>query len=57
VGARTTVTPIMLAVYTVTALPASVAQVIVFRKFGLLAPVALRLGEWAIWHIPYGNLL
>jgi hypothetical protein len=51
------VTPLMLATYMVTALPLNILAVVFFRKYGLLAPLALRGGEYLIWHILYGNFL
>lgn len=26
-----------------------------FRRYGLLAPVMVRLGNYLIWHVLYGN--
>jgi hypothetical protein len=51
------ITPLMLAAYLVTALPSNILAVVVFRRSGLLAPLALRWGEYLIWHILYGNFL
>lgn len=51
------ITPIMLGAYMLTALPANAAEVVTFRKYGLLAPIALRLGQYAVWHVLYGNFL
>jgi hypothetical protein len=51
------VTPVMFGAYLLTALPANIAEVVLFRKAGLLAPIALRLGQYLVWHILYGNLL
>jgi hypothetical protein len=28
-----------------------------FRRYGLLAPVAVRLGNYMVWHVAYGNFL
>ena len=28
-----------------------------FRHYGLLAPVLVRLGNYAVWHVLYGNFL
>ena len=47
----------MLAAYMATALPSNVLAVVLFRRYGLLAPLALRWGEYLIWHILYGNFL
>ncbi len=56
-GGGGVLTPLMLASYLVTALPSNVLAVILFRRYGLLAPLALRWGEYLIWHILYGNFL
>lgn len=50
-------TPLMLGAYMVTALPENILAVVFFRRYGLLAPIVLRLGEYAIFHIVYGNFL
>jgi hypothetical protein len=51
------ITALMLAAYMATALPLNILAVIVFRRSGLLAPLALRWAEYFIWHIVYGNFL
>jgi hypothetical protein len=51
------VTPLMLLGYMVTALPGNALAVVLYRRYGLLAPLALRMGEYTIWHILYGNFL
>jgi hypothetical protein len=51
------ITPLMLGGYLVTALPENILAVVFFRKYGLLAPITLRLGEYVVWHIIYGNFL
>jgi hypothetical protein len=50
-------TPLMLAGYMLTALPENALAVVLFRRYGLLAPIALRVGEYLIFHILYGNFL
>ncbi|MBV9894254.1 MAG: hypothetical protein JO020_08790 [Chloroflexi bacterium] len=50
-------TPLMLAGYLVTALPENILAVIFFRRYGLVAPIALRISEYLVWHILYGNFL
>jgi hypothetical protein len=50
-------TPVMLGGYLVTALPENILAVVFFRRYGLLAPLVLRWGEYLIWHILYGNFL
>ena len=47
----------MLAAYLVTALPSNILAVVLFRRYGLLVALALRGGEYPIWHIAYGNFL
>jgi len=49
------ITPLMLGGYLITALPENILAVVLFRKFGLLAPISLRLGEYLVWHIIYGT--
>lgn len=56
-GGGGVITPVMLAAYLATALPSNVLAVVLFRRYGLLAPLALRWGEYLVWHILYGNLL
>jgi hypothetical protein len=56
-GGGGVITPLMLASYLATALPSNVLAVILFRRSGLLAPLALRWGEYIIWHILYGNFI
>ena len=56
-GGGGVLTPLMLAAYMATALPSNVLAVVLFRRYGLLAPLALRWGEYLIWHILYGNFL
>ena len=56
-GGGGVVTPLMLAGYMLTTLPENILAVIFFRRYGLLAPIALRLGEYLVFHILYGNFL
>jgi hypothetical protein len=51
------ITPVMLGAYMITALPENIAAVVGFRKYGLLAPIVMRMGDYLIWHILYGNFL
>src|SRR5207247_295717 len=46
---------LMLAGYMLTALPENILAVVLFRRYGLLAPITLCLGEYLIFHILYGN--
>jgi hypothetical protein len=50
-------TPLMLAGYMVTALPENILAVVFLRRYGLLAPIAIRMAEYLVWHIVYGNSL
>ncbi len=43
--------------YFLTDYPLNLGQAIFFRRYGLLAPVALRLGFYLMWHVVYGSLL
>jgi hypothetical protein len=27
-----------------------------FRRYGLLAPILVRLGHYMVWHVVYGNV-
>jgi len=51
------VTPLMLAGYLVTSLSLNILAVVFFLRYGLLAPIALRWGDYLVWHIFYGNFL
>jgi hypothetical protein len=35
----------------------NVAQVVLFRNFGLLASIVTRIGFYLIWHVAYGNFI
>ncbi len=54
-GGSGVLTPLMLAGYMLTALPENILAVVLFRRYGLLAPITLRLGEYLVFHILYGN--
>jgi hypothetical protein len=47
----------MLLGYMLTALPENILAVVFFRRYGLLAPIPLRLGEYVVFHVLYGNFL
>jgi hypothetical protein len=32
------------------------AAAVLFRRYGLLAPVFVRLGDYMVWHVLFGNL-
>jgi hypothetical protein len=51
------ITPLMLGAYMVTAIPHNFAQVLLFRRSGLLASILVRQSYYLVWHILYGNLL
>lgn len=51
------VTPLMVAGYLVTDLSVNILAVVCFRRYGLLAPIALRWGDYLVRHILYGNFL
>ena len=51
------ITPLMLGGYMLTALPSNILAVVLFRRYGLLAPIALRLGDYLVWHIIFGNFI
>jgi hypothetical protein len=56
-GGGGVLTPLMLGAYLITALPENILAVVFFRRYGLLAPLILRWGEYLVWHILYGNFL
>jgi len=56
-GGGGVITPLMLGTYLVTALPENILAVLFFRRYGLMAPLALRMSEYLIFHILYGNFL
>jgi hypothetical protein len=35
----------------------NVAQVVMFRNYGLLASIVVRVGMYLIWHVAYGNFI
>jgi len=47
----------MLAAYMVTALSLNFAQVLFYRRYGLVASVLVRQAYYLVWHILYGNFL
>ena len=47
----------MLAAYMVTALALNFAQVLFYRRYGLVASVLIRQADYLAWHIAYGNFL
>ena len=57
IGGSGVLTPLMLAGYMLTALPENILAVVFFRRYGLLAAIVLRLGEYLIWHIIHGNFV
>jgi hypothetical protein len=51
------ITPLMLGAYTLTAIPHNLAQVVLFRRYGLVASILVRQAYYLVWHILYGNFL
>lgn len=51
------ITPVMLVGYLLTAVTGNLLQVIVFRRYGLVAPIVQREAYYLVWHILYGNVL
>jgi hypothetical protein len=51
------ITPLMLAAYLPTAIANNAAAVVVFRRYGFVASLLVRQGEYLVWHILYGNVL
>ena len=47
----------MLAGYMVTAISLNLAQVLFYRRSGLVASVLVRQADYLVWHIAYGNVL
>ena len=41
----------------VTALSLNFAQVLFYRRYGLVASVLVRQADYLVWHIAYGNFL
>ena len=35
----------------------NLAQVVMFRNFGLLASIVTRIGFYLVWHVAYGNFI
>ncbi|MHB1134684.1 MAG: hypothetical protein ACYC4L_20110 [Chloroflexota bacterium] len=35
----------------------NLVQNVLFRRFGFLAPFTMRIGDYAVWHIIYGNFI
>jgi hypothetical protein len=51
------ITPLMLGGYMLTAIPINAAQIVFYRRYGLLASVLVRQCDYLVWHILYGNFL
>ncbi len=47
----------MLAAYMVTAISLNVAQVLFYRRYGMVASILVRQAYYLVWHIAYGNFL
>ena len=56
-GSGGAITPLMLAAYLPTAVANTAAAVVVFRRYGFVASLLVRQGEYLVWHILYGNVL
>jgi hypothetical protein len=56
-GSGGAVTPLMLAAYLPTAIANNAAAVVLFRRYGFVASLLVRQGEYLIWHIAYGNFV
>jgi len=41
----------------ITNYPVNFGQAAFLRKYGFLAPFAMRLGFYVMWHIVYGNFI
>lgn len=51
------ITPLMLAAYMPTAIADNGAAIVFFRRYGFVASLLVRQGEYLVWHILYGNVL
>jgi hypothetical protein len=56
-GAGGTIAPLAIGLYTAHGFAFNFGAAVLFRRYGLLAPVLVRLGNYLVWHILYGNLL
>lgn len=56
-GSGGAITPLILAAYLPTAIANNAAAVVFFRRYGFVASLLVRQGEYLVWHIAYGNFL
>ncbi|HEY8599246.1 MAG TPA: hypothetical protein VIL85_12495, partial [Thermomicrobiales bacterium] len=49
--------PGIFAAYVAQAYAFNLTAALAFRRYGLLAPVLLRLAYYLVWHVAYGNFL
>lgn len=50
------IAPLTIALYASHSFSFNFGAAVLFRRYGLLAPVLVRLGNYMIWHVLYGNL-
>ncbi len=49
--------PVAFAAYALHSYAFNFTAAVTFRRYGLLAPVLVRLGNYLVWRILYGNFL
>jgi hypothetical protein len=54
-AAEGTIGPLAIGLYAVHGFAFNFTAVALFRRYGLLAPILVRLGHYMIWHVLYGN--
>ena len=54
-AAAGTIGPLAIGLYAVHGFAFNFTAVALFRRYGLLAPILVRLGHYMIWHVLYGN--
>ena len=55
IAAEGTIGPLAIGLYAVHGFAFNFTAVALFRRYGLLAPILVRLGHYMIWHVLYGN--
>jgi hypothetical protein len=55
-AAEGTIGPLAIGLYAVHGFVFNFTAVALFRRYGLLAPILVRLGHYMIWHVLYGNV-
>jgi hypothetical protein len=53
--AQGTIEPLAVALYAIHGFAFNFAAAALFRRYGLLAPILVRLGNYMVWHVLFGN--